>query len=141
MNSQNLKDVSENHREVPENLGEVQSKTLGSSEDYRVIRRDFSEKFGILTSAIIEVKGARFRISREFVKDGTFYGKPTSIFRFDSLSEFVDDDSSKELIEIGWNNSTYGLYSIGKELGLEYVSGSSLFSKGTVRPHYVEVSS
>lgn len=107
-------------------------------EDYKVISSTTDDN-GLLISATISVCGAEFKIDRVFANDGTFHGKPTRIFEFRSLNEFVDGDINKELIEIGWNNAPRGLFEIGKELGLDYHSGASAFSMSDSRPHYIEV--
>lgn len=109
-------------------------------DDYKVIS-SIRDENDMLMSATISVCGAEFQIQRVFVNDGTFHGKPTKIFEFRSLNEFVDGDTNKELIEIGWNNAPRGLFEIGKELGLDYQMGSSTFSRGNTRPHFVEVES
>lgn len=103
-------------------------------DDYKVISSTCNDK-GLIVSATISIKGAEFKINRVATNDG----KPTAIFKFQSLNEFVDGDTSKELIEIGWNNAPAGLFKIGKELGLDYRMGSSIFSNGNSRPHFVEV--
>lgn len=108
-------------------------------EDYSVIETHYDSHFGILKSAKINVKGAIFFIRRVYANNHTFHGKPTHIFEFDDLNSFVDGNSSNELIEIGWNNAPAGLVKIGKELGLDYKMGSSLFSNGNSKPHFVEV--
>ena len=108
-----------------------------NEKDYKVVSTYTGGMFkeDILNGATISVKGALFKIERVYTK----LGKPTRIFEFTTLNEFVDGDSSNELIEIGWNNAPAGLMKIGKELGLDYQSGSSLFSNGNVKPHFVEV--
>lgn len=108
-------------------------------DDYKVISTYNGGMFkeNILNGATISIKGAVFRIERVYTRTG----KPTHIFEFQSYNEFVEGDINKELIEIGWNNAPAGLSKIGKELGLTYVMGSSLFSNGNRKPHFIEVES
>lgn len=108
-----------------------------NSQDYQVISTYTGGLFkeDILNGATISVKGAIFQIEREYTRRGV----PTRIFKFTSFNEFVDGDSTKELIEIGWNTCSAGFIQIAKELGLDYQSGSSYFSSGNAMPHFVEV--
>lgn len=105
-------------------------------DDYQVI--SIRTKDDVLMSARISVRGAEFIIRRVFTHGGEFCGKPTKIFEFDKLGNFVDGDYEKEYIEIGWNNAPAGLSKIGKELGLDYVMPSGIFSSGYRQPHYVD---
>lgn len=104
--------------------------------DYKVLSTYTGGLFkeDILNGATISIKGAVFKIERVY----THQGKPTRIFEFLSLNEWVDDDTSKELIEIGWSHCIAGMDKIGKELGLTYHNGPSAFSLSTQKPYFVE---
>ena len=102
--------------------------------DYKVVStyKGGAFKQDILNGATISVKGAKFKLEREYTRNGT----PTSLFKFVTLNEFNEDG---ELIEIMWNNCVAGFMKIGRELGLDFRTGSSLFSNGNNKPHFVEV--
>ena len=107
-----------------------------NENDYKVIKTYKGGMFkkDILNGATLQIKGATFTIERVYTRNG----KPTRIFKFTTLNEFVDNDTSKELIEIGWNNAPAGFVKIGKELGLTYEMGSSHFKENYHPPYFID---
>ena len=109
-----------------ENEYKVGDKTYSSNE----WTRKYDEN-PILTHADVEIKGAKFKVDRVFTK----LGNPSRVFLFRSEKEFNSDG---ELIEIGWDTCSSGLMKIANELNLKFVSGSSIFSNGNSRCHFIE---
>lgn len=82
---------------------------------------------------ILKIKSATFKVAKEYTKDGT----PTGAYRFLSTKEFVDNDPSKELIEIGWDTAPSDFKEFENQHNVVFKCGSP-FSMNGMNPRFVK---
>lgn len=100
-----------------------------NEDDYKVIKSYYKDN--LLVGALLEIKGANFKIERVYSNMGV----PTNFFKFVDRCAF---NNNNEFIEIGWSTCQSGMDLIGNELNLKFKQ-NSLFSISCLNCRYEEL--